>query len=277
MGDEERGTVSPIFRRIAREMVPVMLRTSVPICTRAIEFDHVRPLGTGSLFRVATHFFLVTADHVLKEFDGKYKDHLVVVNREYQHGHALSFGIGGDVHALVDASHDVAILKLPNEKLGNFGGLKFLNASDIDCSEPDPMDCYALCGYPVEFGIQTPATPFFYFSGLYDPRGKALQSFDPSVNLLLVMDENQTLTPSGRRTRFPKDLNGVSGCPVWRITRRGFRANWTPPEARVVGVETSVYNLGNLKAVKATSWALVLQLIRDRYPELRPSLNLVVH
>lgn len=260
-----------LYALMARTMIPIHLRTSVPIFTRAIEFNHVRPIGTGSLFRVGDHFFLVTADHVLKYLDGKTDDHLVVMNRE----RSVQFGVGGEVHGTVAGSDDVGILRLPSESLPSFDGLTFLTTTDIDISRPDPGERYGFCGYPEEFSVRTPGSPFFYNTVLAEPEGP-LRDFDPEVNFLLAMDEARTRTPTGRLTKFPVSLGGISGCAVWRITQGGAAATWTSGQARVVGIETGVYGAGPVKKIKASSWALVLGMIRQQYPALRPSLDRTV-
>ena len=224
---------------MARTMIPIQLRASVPILTRAIEFDHVRPIGTGSLFRVADHSFLVTADHVLKALDGKTDDHLVIMNRE----RGTQFGVGGDVHATVSASDDIAILRIPSDSLPPFDGLTFLTTMDLDISPPAARERYGFCGYPEEFSVRTPGSPFFYNTVVVKPDGP-LSNFDPDVNFLLAMDEARTRTPTGRLTKFPVSIGGISGCPVWRITQGGTAATWTSAQARVVGIQTGVYGNG---------------------------------
>jgi hypothetical protein len=261
-----------LFAYMARTMIPIQLRTSVPICTRAIEFDHVRPIGTGCLFRVADHLFLVTADHVLKHFDGKTDDHLVVVNRE----HSLLFGVGGEVHGTVDVSDDVGILRIPAERLHYFEGLTFLTSMDVDCSRPALGERYSFCGYPEEFSVQTPGSPFFYNTVLADEAEGPLGDFDPTVNILLAMDEAQTRTPSGKMTKFPVSMRGISGCPVWRVTNGGTRPGWTAAESRIVGVQTGVYTNGSRRIIKVSSWTLVLHMIRQQYPALRRALDLTL-
>ena len=56
-----------ITRRFESALSPVLQVAAVPLYTRSIEHDHVRPLGTGSLFSVADKRFLVSAAHVLAE------------------------------------------------------------------------------------------------------------------------------------------------------------------------------------------------------------------
>jgi hypothetical protein len=180
-----------------------------------------------------------------------------------------------EVHGTVADSDDVGILRLPSESLPSFDGFTFLTTTDIDVSRPDPRERYGFCGYPEEFSVRTPGSPFFYNTVLAEPEGP-LRDFDPEVNFLLAMDEARTRTPTGRLTKFPVSLGGISGCAVWRITQGGAAATWTSAQARVVGIETGVYGDGPVKKIKASSWALVLGMIRQQYPALRPSLDLTI-
>lgn len=70
----------------------------------------------------------------------------------------------------------------------------------------------------------------------------------------------------GQPATFPRDLRGISGCPVWAIGDLVRPvAEWRPP--RVAGVQTGAYQ--GSEVIRATRWVAVTTLLTEAFPNLR--------
>jgi hypothetical protein len=77
----------------------------------------------------------------------------------------------------------------------------------------------------------------------------------------------------GTSADFPRDLKGISGCPVWRTVDLNVPIDdWHRLTPRVVGVQTGVYQQSQV--IRVTRWAAVTTLIHAAFPELRPAIDL---
>src|SRR6267142_1615785 len=81
--------VHDTIRAFGSKLEPLLRSACIPLYTRAVEHDFIRPLGTGSLLAVAEKRWLVTASHVLEE--GR-RDQLIAGNLIA--GHQFSGEVG---------------------------------------------------------------------------------------------------------------------------------------------------------------------------------------
>jgi hypothetical protein len=73
---------------------------------------------------------------------------------------------------------------------------------------------------------------------------------------------------------MPDKLDGISGCSIWKMNALGFpRESWTIDRARIVAVQTGEYKK---RVVKGTVWPVVATLMRQAFPDLEPSFNLLL-
>jgi hypothetical protein len=165
-----------ITRRFETALSPVLQTAAVPLYTRAVEHDHIRPLGTGSLFAVADKRFLVSAAHVLREAR---VDQLVAANLVAM----AQFSITGDVAA--NDGLDVGILDLAPEAASLFDGMRWLRVPDLHLEPVALADFCALAGYPAE--MQQRSGPTRALGYITRPHAGSYAEFhcDPEVFLLL--------------------------------------------------------------------------------------------
>jgi len=274
------------------------IRVSAKIPTEALESivpivianpPSVSLLGTGSLFDVAGERFVVTAAHVIRA----------------AHGHGKTIGISdaatsfiaasGDwlssapmQHGSVEDAFDVAVYKLPDAAVERLHGKRFLRRADVDFGEQSATAVFTLFGFPGLWSTASRAEneklqfrPLEYTTHASAANRGPLNGFNSRYHLSLDGTATQVTWPDGSDVRFedksgraatlPRDLKGISGCPVWAIGDLSVPVeDWGP--ARAVGVETGVYQENAV--IRATRWVAVTTLLHEAFPQLRQALEL---
>jgi len=181
---------------------------------------------------------------------------------------------------------DVAVLHLTSDLVPRFEGGRFLRVTDVRFDFDVQFGVFTLFGYPAIWTQPDAADPSllnakalqyttYTFEGSTHPFERFQERFHLALDADLheSRDENangvQLNYVGGVRARFPDDLEGISGCPVWHIgDRRAKLEQWPLIEPRLVGVETAVYRKAGV--VKATRWIAVNTVINEAFPQLRP-------
>ena len=264
-------------------------------CTTPIVIAHegaVRHHGTGTLFRVADHFFLVTAGHVLKQ--------------ACEHGKTLGIGGSDDGHFIALSGKtvvssegqygtsadpfDIGLHRLAPDAIARLSKKRFLIFNDIEFDPQSATAVYTLFGFPVVWSSPSSSPEekvkykaIQYTTYRYDRDTATLQEYQERLHLLLdgqfdqATNEDasraQFLDADGKPVPFPGGLGGISGCSVWRIGDLNTPPDdWGIEKSRLVAVQTSVYP--EKRAIKATRWIAVSTLIHEAFQELRPPMEL---
>ncbi len=259
-------------------------------CTVGIVIAHndaVHQFGTGTLFAVADHFFVVTAGHVIKEAS-KHKKTLAITSAGSRFIPVVNDWqvTSGGQYGSPDDPLDVAIYRLQPEAVKRLDGKRFLRFDDIEFDEQSPTAVYTLFGFPSIWAAPAsdPHTklklrPLQYTTYRFDRSAKQLENYQDDLHILLDAEVQQTTNDdgvhqpyvdhTGRLAKFPEDLGGISGCSVWRIgDLKSPIESWGSETSRIVGVETAVYH--SRRAIKVSRWVAVSTLIYESYPALRP-------
>jgi hypothetical protein len=264
-------------------------------CTVPIVIFHegaVRHFGTGTLFRVADHFFLVTAGHVIKQacehnkslgIGGSDDGHFIALSGETLVSSEGQYGTSAD-------PLDIALHRLSPATVARLVKKRFLLFDDIEFEPQSATAVYTIFGFPAVWSSPSKTVDekvtykaLQYTTYRYDRDASALEEYQDRLHLLLdgQLDQatNEDATPvefhdrDGRPIAFPRGLGGVSGCSVWRIGDLTTPLeNWTTEKSRLVAVQTGVYHAK--RAIKATRWIAVSTLIHDAFPDLRPAMGL---
>lgn len=283
--DQRRRVIASIA-----ESVPPSLFNSTVIVVKANR-PYVRQLGTGILFRVANHRFVVTAAHAIRDASASNSTlgisgnggHFVAVPGTWLYSEQS----GGD------DPFDVAVHLLTDGEVQKLEGKPFLEISDVSFGEDgmneDERACFVLCGFPhiwatsCEEGSDEMRLKALQFSAFrYGGSTAGLAGFNPRYHLLLDANDEDIFDDAGseadfrlrqgHRARWPHDIAGASGCSVWRLgnPQRSVHER-TMKDARLVGVLTSVYAKPAL--IKATKWVAVTTLLHAAFPELRAEIE----
>jgi hypothetical protein len=239
----------------------------------------VAQIGTGTLFRIGKHHFLVTAAHVVS-LASKRRSTLGITGAADMQGIALGgqWVCSGDP----DSGHspfDVAIYKFQEKEITRLGDRLFLSLAELDPSDNLAPSILIICGYPQVWSDNPDITtmllkPLQIVSYTYEGDTAGLADYEAASHLLMDAREDNMQdmlggevafrSHSGRRMRIPDDIEGASGCSVWRLGGL-YQSPHTFANARLVGVLTGVYP--TRKLIKATRWNYVLNLMLTAFPD----------
>jgi hypothetical protein len=270
--EEEKIRLHAIYEFLQRCTVPIL----------AVFGENRWITGTGTLFEFGARHFLITAKHVLEDFDPKTDARGYPRLTWEQVGLPLNRRAGGErnvwtipkavIHLPDDNIYDVAIVEI--DAPGLVENLKkewhFLSAPNVRIVSHG-SDRFIVAGYPdkttVKDGESLVSTFFCNLTSRYVGSLDGVNwktPFDPSVDFLLA-NSDTFVSPAGLSGPMPK-VQGISGSSVWQILPPDVTQGvWTAEsQIRVVAVETTVVE--NM-FFRAKLWAVAWNIFRQIYPE----------
>ena len=257
------------------------LSTTLPLF--ANKGDHLALFGSGVLFQLADHHFLITAAHVMDEalkaerhgysffIDGRPGQGLLQLNK-FLVLSSLKGPLGRD-----DDPFDLSVACLPRELAETLVPHRsFLHMPEVDVFDPQDRDsAYAIYGYPsAGFTRDLDSNkrgyePLLYGTSLCQRDVGALHPpHDPKVGYLLNFSQQYCVRLDGG-SGGPKNPKGISGCGIWRIIVDAAAADrWKPDDVRLVGIEHGW--MAEKHYVRGTRIRYAIAMILKKYPELRP-------
>ncbi len=257
----------------------MLLGASVPI----VRVPHQPiPHGSGTLIAIADDVFIVTAAHVLVE-NWKQDDPGPPMN--------LALGalrekriIGLTGQAAWNKVFDVGVMRLSPECRDEVKqSLTPLRLSSVDL-RPRPLAgaLYVVHGWPLVLSRRSETKlgfePFIMRLTPFTGSTETFRRFDSARQLALDYGRGDQLNDDGESVRGLDGLEGISGCGLWRLLEYGGSMSlWTGDQAKVVAVQTGVFQLGDgHEAIGGTTWRTVAELINTKFPDLRSALHLTV-
>jgi hypothetical protein len=264
-------------------------------CTVPVVVAHegaVHHFGTGTLFRVADYFFLVTAGHVIKQaceqgktlgIGGSQDGHFISLSGETLVSSEGRYGSSED-------PLDIALHRFAPDAAPRLATKRFLLFNDIEFEPQSATAVYTIFGFPAVWSSPSKSADekvaykaLQYTTYRYDRDTSALDEYQERLHLLLDGQLDQATDDDARPVEFsdrngtpvafPRGLGGISGCSVWRIGDLTTPLDkWATEKAKLVAVQTGVYNAH--RAIKATRWIAVSTMIHGAYPEFRPAMRL---
>lgn len=241
-----------LLRRFSKDFGDSVLRL-----VASPDLKSVRGGGTGLLFRLSGEPFLVTAAHVLRDFEGQQI-------MAFIHDRQAAVSLGGKIFEVGDPP-DVGVLHLDQISLKRLNLDHFRTQLDLD---PEPLarnDQYFICGYPIDPGFSNPSPEAWKATPLLC--SVQLDSSEDHKDIFRI-DLNKLVDAHGESARLPPSLAGTSGGPVFRQTPTG--------HVSIVGVITSESRESNVHKVYATRWSYVLGLIDNALGGIRAATHLVL-
>jgi hypothetical protein len=249
--------------RFAKSVVPIFGSTG----------DGMTAEGTGTLFQIADARFLVTATHVL-EFMADHPDEQSLYTTDFGAGPPvplLGHFAGRDQRPL-----DVAAVRLADETVASLPRRTFLRFSDVFLgSTPDEWPFF-VHGYPVALlkrgvnGAPTAPTALTIPTSKYRGTTGHLGDSEPGIHLFLNLPDANLSDGVNMDVRMP-ELKGVSGCSIWAGLPTAATGTARFDAVKVVAVQTGVFHRAG--AIKGTLWTGALMLIGQRWPDLRPAID----
>jgi hypothetical protein len=246
--------------------------------------------ATGTLFQVAGQRFIVTAAHSIRIAAEYHKTIGVTCDSN-------SFmSTSGDwicsepfQYGSVEDPFDIAVYPIPNEFVRRFNRQRFIQLSEVRF-DVLPSGVFVLFGYPGIWSVPSKSDdqklkikPFEYAAIHYGGDLSSINGYQPKLHFLLDADSKGISLSDGSRAKlrksdgsratFPRDLKGISGCPVWLAgDQRIAVEDWQSLPVGLAGVQTGVYQESG--AIRVTRWIAVTTLIHEAFPELRCALRI---
>lgn len=268
MSDAQR----EFLQRVYREMVPILEQSVVPILI--CHGDDAHAHGTGTLFRIANKSFLITASHVVEDEE----NHFAIP--DFPPG---LIHLNGELHG--NSIRDFAIWDLPSNVVDRLARYRFLSVHQADRKNERPKrGDYMTSGYPCEWtesNVDERGTKkmdmraFTHFASIYAGDTSRISNYDPQLHILLGTTYREAEILIEGEVPLPNRVHGMSGCSIWQVYYEGLSTkHWTPQDAVIVAIQTGVYSKGDI--TKGTRWCVVDEFLRERFPELRGPLSLVL-
>ena len=264
-------------KSLSASLTASIWESTVPIV--AEQDGILRQHGTGTLFRIAHRYFVVTAAHVLKDAH-KYDVPLRILEKEP--GTKL-MQVVGDFHCFKPNQgndlYDLAVRELDQPMVDFLKGYQFVQLLDIDTKQTVEDDLYVVCGFPTKLASEArvgePGFSLTRFFALTYPHGGStddLPNFDSQCHIVLDARRKFAAELIGTGP-MPDNLEGISGCSIWKTNLMTVgRDKWTPAHARIIAVQTQVYPKAQL--IRGTMWKVAAKLFHDAFPELQPAMAL---
>jgi len=256
----------------------------LPIMLHSSRDNTMVQYGTGTLLRIGEAHFLITAAHLfdlnasevglyISDYTPPKSNYVVPLGRIRVVRGKLPFdgGVFGDDPPILD----VAVIPLGDDIIAQIPNRKWLNMGHIDTDGEDVAGRYLLCGYPTELTatnvaeqVVTYRLPMVYSTEIYQGPISTFRTYDKRFHFLLCVPIDGAVPIAGSTRPRANRIQGISGCSVWRtVGSSSDRTNWTPAEAKVVGVQSSEYS--DRKVAKCIRWSVVLSIIWLFFPEIR--------
>ena len=278
--------VKALYDRMQDAMLPLVQRHIVSIA--AFYGGQLHQHATGTLVQFSDHYFVVTAAHAIEQYDEAkeaYPDlHLLVDNGDASDlvpldGHYRATQTVRDPEKprrlLVgderDDLWDIGIWELDRHVVDALTTKSFLNRAKISITDDLTTGAYLVAGFPCSWASADLATRsarwrwLRYCTHPYPERNTLPDTFDERFHMALCLGDDPQL---------PAQLEGISGCAIWRLSDTSVKEGWSVDEAKVVAVETCVYAERALKAIRGTKWRWVAKVLADMHSDIRESFRL---
>ena len=279
---EDLTPAPPIYCKIADRMPLRAASSTVAIVT--YRDGRLWQCGTGTLVRFAALHFLITAGHVYRETKRREQPLFLATGAE----DSRICTLGGDITITNekqrggDDSFDLAMWHLDDATLSELSAEKrFLDQTDLWFGDEKDAGAYFVYGFPEVWAQAENSNrllviqPLSFTTHPPDRSFKSLPNYNPRYHLVLENDQEWVRGTDGKPISFPSRLQGISGASVWKtFSDNHDMDSWHESRAKVVAVETCVYLSSHL--MRATRWASVLTMLKEVYPQLGPSLGLLL-
>jgi hypothetical protein len=237
--------------------------------------------GSGVLLKIADAAFILSAAHVLK-----HAEEMELQIGPMSHGSRVIRPDDAQIWIHKDLDEvDIGFVRLSEATANELSIHKsFIRMDSLDLRVSDPCSgAYTFLGFPAQYNSpnydkkEITPLPIHYLCNplLNAPEAHAGTSvlFQVTKNTVILSDSQNSLI---EEQRIP-ELNGISGCGMWRLFGVEDRVNrldqWQPSWIRLVGIE---HGWVRGKWVKGTFVRHAISLIANTYPELRTSIQLTL-
>jgi hypothetical protein len=228
--DEERGLQAKTNRKVGSQ-VPRWAWDSVVsivLSNKKILYQ----FATGTLFQVADQRFVVTAAHSIR-IAAAYGKTIGVTCGSISFMSTSGNWICSEPFQCgsVEDPVDIAVYRIPDEFVFRFNRQRFIQLSEVNF-DMRSSGVFVLFGYPGIWSVPSRSEdeklkikPFEYIAIGYVGDLSSIKGYQSKPHFLLDADSKGISLSDGSRAElrkgdgspasFPRDLKGISGCPVW--------------------------------------------------------------
>ena len=226
------------------------------------------PHGSGVFVKIGTERFLLTAAHVVDNFEN---DIYVGIKN-----HTL-LKLGGDLTAnrapgsRNDDRIDIAIMKLSQQTIEQIRDTyDFLDYNEIGINhEFKPLPMYQSVGFPAsrskynKYKNELKSKPFLYTTMPAQPEIYEELECEPFLNIIVHYDKNKVRDYKTGQLVTGPDAYGISGSGLWH-TPSQLKATGEKIEKKLVGIMTE-WPIKNRKYWIGTRIDVFTEIIRQKY------------
>jgi hypothetical protein len=230
------------------------------------------PAGSGVLFSVSNHYFILTAAHVLDLVGDK-----IIINNDGEilpvspHSPLPRIAKTAMPHNGRENDHiDLGAVKIPDDVAIAFtaNGKQFLKVSQVCLQTLKPsVTPLFFCGYPKSRSkIHHPQLRYdlvAWGSGAFSPDQITELQREPNIHIAILFDREHTYHIATQRTITAADPDGLSGGGAWVFSARS-------DDCLLAGIGIE-YNASK-RALIATNMAEVYKFLRREFIETAPYL-----
>lgn len=227
-----------------------------------VNSEPISEIATGSLFTDKGKRYLVTAAHVLRDFNAEDKHIRIAMGDPARPKPLPCFPENTEVNDALD----IGVVLLPPQV-----SMQLVDAKYIRSDMVAQMDTLEEANYLLFGHIAERAFPNSDFTELHVPKFGfwtkplrkeiAARSFNQSAHVLVEYGSDGMVVKDGDLVKTPVSLGGMSGSNLWRIfTLPELEPDQELPMPMVVAVENMVYDT---TTVRCTLWKHVLPLIES--------------
>jgi hypothetical protein len=250
-----------MYRPMEIALEQFMLRSALPILAE-VDGD-VHALGTGTLFKTRDRYYVVTAEHVLKDDNGAIlasADVTLASPMGRTNATILTWGCVSVLNYKSAPELDVAVVEFTSPEViaGLSCAYTFLTLDQVGVPSGGPD--HWVVGFPEALSASDDKTvnqtPMSFLTKLLPNPPKWAQNVVPTDLFLTMAPEGEL--DNGATISMPK-FRGVSGASIWEISHGNEPGLWTPGKAaKVIGVQTGARHG---EYIRGTRWDAVSPLI----------------
>jgi hypothetical protein len=178
--------------------------------------------GSGVLLKVNTHFFVITAGHVIHDYDPSTIG-ILIGNEFYSFSGTVHFA--DPIKFNQNSKTDIAYFHLT----GDFANIlsaqyTFLDISLVDIShKPEARSSYLVVGFPIsrsKFNRQSSSLkigPFTFLTSQANPEVYKTLTFHPGCNILVKYSKTGIRQIESSNLVIGPDPYGISGGGLWHL------------------------------------------------------------
>lgn len=252
--------------RQAKEAVKRFTGMAVVPVMRPIAGE-IRPIGTGTLLRVNSRLFVITAAHLFDD---------AALNQFYLPTSAVNGKAAKIIGSIVRAKNhdeiDIAVIEILDQHLADALRQGWQPVTLAQVGEPTDQGQFVLVGYPserqqirdttYEYGVCTAFTSRIAIPSNANGASEEIDLFFKYAKTAIDEDGKPLSTPH---------LRGASGGSVWQYRDPSAAGIWSPEKSlTLVGVQASTMDG---EWFRATRWSVVLDALGYKDDELRAAIS----